>query len=57
MSLIQFILANSSSLKTLTFNVYVDYEELDAPLLLRISQDLLRMKRASQKADIKFLRR
>jgi hypothetical protein len=32
--LIQFILANSSSLKTLTFNVYVGYEELDAPLLL-----------------------
>ncbi|KAK2375977.1 hypothetical protein QL285_076822 [Trifolium repens] len=57
MSLIQFILANSSSLKTLTFNVYVGYQKLDAPLLLRIAQNLLRMKRASQKADVKFLHR
>jgi hypothetical protein len=52
--LIQFILANSTSLKTLTFRVG-DRKKLSATTLLRISQDLLLMKRASQSAQVKFL--
>jgi Ran GTPase-activating protein (RanGAP) involved in mRNA processing and transport len=55
MSLTQFILANSTSLKTLTFNVGLCSVNLHAPILLRISQDLLRMKRASQRVRVKFL--
>ncbi|CAJ2671560.1 unnamed protein product [Trifolium pratense] len=55
MSLIQFILANSTSLKTLTFNVRLESRELDASMLLSISQDLLLMKRASQSAQVKFI--
>ncbi|KAK2451709.1 F-box/FBD/LRR-repeat protein [Trifolium repens] len=52
MRLIQFILANFSSLKTLTFEVG---KKLDAAVLLGISQDLLRMERASQRARVEFL--
>ncbi|XP_058756619.1 F-box/FBD/LRR-repeat protein At1g13570-like [Vicia villosa] len=52
MSLIQFILANSPSLKTLNF--WCDFE-LDTPMLLNISKDLLRMERASPKAQVAFL--
>ncbi|GAU17947.1 hypothetical protein TSUD_330720 [Trifolium subterraneum] len=55
MSLIHFILSNSTSLKTLTFDVRFDSEELDAPTLLSISQDLLLMKPASQSAQVKFI--
>jgi hypothetical protein len=51
MRLIQFILANFSSLKTLTFEVG---KKLDAAVLLGISQDLLRMERASQTARVEF---
>jgi hypothetical protein len=54
MSLIRFILANSSSLKTLTFEVGFCSDELDAAVLLGISQDLLRMERASQTARVEF---
>jgi hypothetical protein len=55
MSLIRFILANSTSLKTLTFEVRFGSQELDAPMLLSISQDLLLMKRVSQSAQVKFI--
>ncbi|XP_058780788.1 F-box/FBD/LRR-repeat protein At1g13570-like [Vicia villosa] len=57
MSLIQFILANSPLLKTLTFNF--DIIKLDAlelhRILYRISQDLLGMERASPRAHVKLL--
>ncbi|XP_045795681.1 F-box/FBD/LRR-repeat protein At1g13570-like [Trifolium pratense] len=55
MSFIQFILANSTSLKTLTFDVRLESRELGAPMLLSISQHLLLMKRASQSAQVKFI--
>jgi hypothetical protein len=55
MSLIRFILANSTSLKTLTFDIRLDSQKLDAPVLLSISEDLLLMKRASQSAQVKFI--
>jgi hypothetical protein len=55
MSLIRFILANSTSLKTLTVDVHLDSRELDAPMLLSILEDLLLMKRASQSAQVKFI--
>jgi hypothetical protein len=55
MSLIQFILANSTSLKTLSFEVGFNSQKLDAPVLLSISRDLLLMKRASQRAEVKFI--
>jgi hypothetical protein len=55
MSLIQFILSNSILLKTLTFSVGLDSKKLDTPMLLRISQDLLWMEQASQRAHVKFL--
>ncbi|XP_045789589.1 F-box/FBD/LRR-repeat protein At1g13570-like isoform X1 [Trifolium pratense] len=55
MSLIRFVLANSSSLKTLTFKVGFCYEKLDAAVLLSISRNLLRMERASQRARVEFL--
>ncbi|CAJ2636947.1 unnamed protein product [Trifolium pratense] len=55
MSLIQFILANSSSLKTLIFEVGTVSKKLDAAVLLSISQNLLRMERASQRARVEFL--
>lgn len=57
MSLIRFILANSSSLKTLTLNVQLGYNKSDVPILFNFSQDLLWMKRASQGAHIEFLHR
>ncbi|XP_058740356.1 F-box/FBD/LRR-repeat protein At1g13570-like [Vicia villosa] len=53
MSLIQFILANSPSLKILTFNC--NSKKLNARTLYRISQDLLWMKRTSPRAHVKFL--
>ncbi|CAL5193408.1 unnamed protein product [Lathyrus oleraceus] len=53
MSLIQFILANSPLLKTLTFN-FCSYRELDGPML-KTSQDLLRMERASPRAEVNFI--
>jgi len=52
MSLIRFILANSTSLRTLTFKVCPGSKSLDAH---KISQDLLRMERASQRAHVEFL--
>ncbi|XP_058780800.1 F-box/FBD/LRR-repeat protein At1g13570-like [Vicia villosa] len=52
-SLIQFILANSPLLKTLTFNC--NFIKLDAIELHRISKDLLWMERASPRARVKFL--
>ncbi|XP_045790650.1 F-box/FBD/LRR-repeat protein At1g13570-like isoform X3 [Trifolium pratense] len=54
MSLIRFILANSSSLKTLTFKVGFCHKILDAAMLSSIPQDLLCMKRASQRARVEF---
>lgn len=53
MSLIQFILANSPLLKTLTFN-FCSYRKLDGPML-KTSQDLLRMERASPRAEVNFI--
>lgn len=55
MSLIRFILANSSSVKTLTLNtltlnVGLGFNKSDMPILFNISRDLLWMKRASQEA-------
>jgi hypothetical protein len=56
MSLIRFILANSSSLRTLTFEVAFGHKNFDAAVvLLNISQDLLRMEKASQRAQVEFL--
>lgn len=55
MNLMRFILANSSSLKTLTVEVGSFDGLTDGPLLLRFSQDLLGMKRASQSAEVKFI--
>jgi hypothetical protein len=54
MSLIRFILAKSSSLKTLAFKVDFGHEKLDPFVLLSISQDLLLMERASERARIEF---
>ncbi|CAJ2648310.1 unnamed protein product [Trifolium pratense] len=53
MSLMRFILANSSSLKTLAFKVHFG-KDLDPVVLLSISRDLLLMERASQRARIEF---
>ncbi|KAK2362650.1 F-box/FBD/LRR-repeat protein [Trifolium repens] len=55
MSLIRFILANSTLLKLLTFKFSPGTPKLDAPVLLSISQDLLLMKRVSQSAQVKFI--
>ncbi|XP_058746074.1 F-box/FBD/LRR-repeat protein At1g13570-like [Vicia villosa] len=55
MSLIRFILANSPSLKTLTFDIGFGFEASDAPMLLSLSQDLLWMERASERARIKII--
>jgi hypothetical protein len=55
MSLIRFILANSSSLKTLTYEVGFGHKNFDAAVLLNISQDLLRMEKASQRTQVEFL--
>ncbi|XP_058749889.1 F-box/FBD/LRR-repeat protein At1g13570-like [Vicia villosa] len=52
MSLIKFILANSPLLKTLT--LYCIYYEVDVPMLLNFFQDLLRLKRASPRAQVNF---
>ncbi|XP_058756677.1 F-box/FBD/LRR-repeat protein At1g13570-like isoform X1 [Vicia villosa] len=54
LSLIKFILANSASLKTLTF-YFCSRDKLDAPMLLKVSQDFLRMERASPRAQVNFL--
>jgi hypothetical protein len=54
MSLIEFILANSASLEALTFKVGRQYPKLDAPILLSISEELLWMRRASQRAHVMF---
>jgi hypothetical protein len=55
MSLIHFILANSSSLKTLTLNIDLGYKKSDVPILFSISRDLLWMERASQRAHVEVL--
>ncbi|PNX96807.1 F-box/FBD/LRR-repeat protein [Trifolium pratense] len=55
MCLIEFILANSASLETLTFRVGLGPQRVYALVLLGISQDLLLMKRASQRAQVEFL--
>jgi len=55
MSLIRFILANSTSLETLTYKVGFGYRKLDAVMLSSISEELLWMKRATQSAHVKFL--
>ncbi|XP_058740355.1 uncharacterized protein LOC131612607 [Vicia villosa] len=52
MSLIKSILANSPLLKILTV---CRYDKLDARMLLKISQDLLMMKRASPGAQVNFI--
>jgi len=52
MSLIRFILANSTSLRTLTFKVCPGSKSLGTH---GISEDLLRMERASQRAHVEFL--
>jgi hypothetical protein len=57
MSLIRFILANSSSLKTLAFKVDFGHEKLDPAVELSISRNLLLMERASQRARIEFTHR
>lgn len=55
MSLIQLILANSPLLDTLTFWVYGLSSNLsDAPMMVSILLDLLRMKRSSQRAAVEF---
>jgi len=54
MSLIEFILANAASLEALTFKVGLQYPKLDAPILLSISEELLWMRRASQRAHVMF---
>ncbi|PNY13261.1 F-box/FBD/LRR-repeat protein [Trifolium pratense] len=54
MSLIQLILANSSSLKTLAFKVDFGHRKLDPAVLLSISRNLLLMERASQRARVEF---
>ncbi|XP_058756667.1 F-box/FBD/LRR-repeat protein At1g13570-like [Vicia villosa] len=54
MSLIKSILANSPLLKILTF-YFCSYDRLDSRMLLKISQDLLMMKRASTGAQVNFL--
>ncbi|XP_058740358.1 F-box/FBD/LRR-repeat protein At1g13570-like isoform X1 [Vicia villosa] len=54
MSLIKSILANSPLLKILTF-YFCSYHRLDSRMLLKISQDLLMMKRASPGAQVNFL--
>ncbi|XP_045819033.1 F-box/FBD/LRR-repeat protein At1g13570-like [Trifolium pratense] len=55
MSLIRFILANSSSLKTLTLDIDLGYKKSDVPILFGISRDLLWMERASQRAHVEVL--
>ncbi|KAK2429864.1 F-box/FBD/LRR-repeat protein [Trifolium repens] len=55
LSLIRFILANSSLLKTLTLNIDLGYKKSDVPILFSISRDLLWMERASQRAHIEVL--
>ncbi|XP_058744490.1 F-box/FBD/LRR-repeat protein At1g13570-like [Vicia villosa] len=57
MSLIRFILANSSSLKTLTLDLHLGYNKSDFPILFSISRDLLWMDRASPRAHIDFTHR
>ncbi|KAK2375983.1 hypothetical protein QL285_076828 [Trifolium repens] len=57
MSLTRFILANSSSLKTLAFKVDFGREKLDPAVLLSISRNLLLMERASQRARLEFTHR
>ncbi|CAK8540432.1 unnamed protein product [Lathyrus sativus] len=53
MSLARFILANFSSLKTLT--IYLPFRtQSDALILSGLLRDLLRMERASQKAQVEF---
>jgi hypothetical protein len=42
-------------LKALSFEVGFNSQKLDAPVLLSISRDLLLMKRASQRAEVKFI--
>jgi hypothetical protein len=57
MSLIWFILAKSSSLKIIAFKVDFGHKKLDPAVLLSISQNLLPMERASQKARVEFTHR
>ncbi|XP_058745791.1 F-box/FBD/LRR-repeat protein At1g13570-like [Vicia villosa] len=54
MSLARFILATSLALKTLTFDFRFCMKP-DASILLSISQDLLWMERASQRAHVEFI--
>ncbi|XP_058756668.1 F-box/FBD/LRR-repeat protein At1g13570-like [Vicia villosa] len=54
MSLIKSILVNSPLLKILTVYFY-NFDKLDAHMLLKISQDLLWMKRASPGAHVNFI--
>lgn len=55
LDLIRFLLANSPSLEILTFMVGFCRKQLATPTLFRISQDLLQMRRASERAEVKFL--
>ncbi|XP_058740184.1 F-box/FBD/LRR-repeat protein At1g13570-like [Vicia villosa] len=54
LSLVKFILANSPSLKSLTF-YFGSYAKVDAPEFLKCSQVLLHMKRASPRAQVNLL--
>ncbi|RDX84109.1 F-box/FBD/LRR-repeat protein, partial [Mucuna pruriens] len=54
LNLIRFVLAKSSSLKILTFNVGFGLNQSGVPILLSTSRDLLRMRRASPTAVVKF---
>ncbi|TKY69460.1 F-box/FBD/LRR-repeat protein [Spatholobus suberectus] len=55
LDLIRFVLASSPALKILTFKVGLGLNQSDAPILLSISRDLLKMERASPRAQVKFL--
>nr|KYP35640.1 hypothetical protein KK1_043316 [Cajanus cajan] len=54
LNLIRLVLAKASSLKVLSFKVGFGLSRSEAPILLGISRDLLRMKRASTAVEVIF---
>ncbi|RDY09832.1 F-box/FBD/LRR-repeat protein, partial [Mucuna pruriens] len=56
LSLIRFVLAKSSSLEILNFKVGFGLNQLSTRSISRISRNLLRMKRASSRAEVKLVR-
>ncbi|KAK7309923.1 hypothetical protein RJT34_07053 [Clitoria ternatea] len=54
LNMVRFLLANSSSLKILMFKVCC-LKKSDAAAVLKLSRELLQMKRASQRAEVKLL--